>query len=138
MDDKTLQRLANLATIKNHTLNILNVGRGVVPKPQLHKIQQEAMKLDRMFVDLLLESSASSEEDDIADISKRVLEEKAKIAEKKATSVARVSVADATQAAQEAAAVEAPVKKAAKKSKAKKKSTSRKKTVANNAQASAQ
>jgi len=96
MDSKDLQQLANIATVKAHIANILNTGRGVVPKPQLHKLQQEGMKLDKMFVDLLLSSSAQQDKDDIEDISKRIAEEKAKLSK---TSVKRVSVEEATAAA---------------------------------------
>jgi hypothetical protein len=82
MNNEDLQKLANIAAVKNHILNILNTGRGVVPKPQLHKLQQEGMKLDRMFVDLL-SSTMPVDEDDAAEISKRLKEEKAKLETKK-------------------------------------------------------
>jgi hypothetical protein len=91
MDSKDLQQLANIAVVKTHIANILNTGRGVVPKPQLHKLQQEGMKLDKMFVDLLLSNSSESEVNE--DISKRVAEEKAKI------KIKRFSVEEATEAA---------------------------------------
>lgn len=83
MNDKDLQRLANMAAVKAHVQNILNTGRGNVPKPQLHKMQREAMKLDGMFVDLLLKStSQDSSDDDEALIAKKLKEEKEKLAKK--------------------------------------------------------
>ena len=45
-----LQKLANIATVKNHTQNILNVSRGVIPKPLLHKVQAESVKLDKLLI----------------------------------------------------------------------------------------
>jgi hypothetical protein len=114
MDSKDLQQLANIATVKTHIANILNTGRGVVPKPQLHKLQQEGMKLDKMFVDLLLNSSAQQEKDDVEDISKRIAEEKAKL---KTSSVKRVSVEEATVAAINDVLEKKPAKKNVKASK---------------------
>jgi len=107
MDSKDLQQLANIASVKNHIASILNTGRGVVPKPQLHKLQQEGMKLDKMFVDLLLSSSSQQDKDDIEDINKRIAEEKSKLDR---TSVKRISVEEATVAAVNDSR-EAPVKK---------------------------
>jgi len=106
MDSKDLQQLANIASVKNHIASILNTGRGVVPKPQLHKLQQEGMKLDKMFVDLLLSSSSQQDKDDIEDINKRIAEERSKLDR---TSVKRISVEEATVAAVNDSR-EAPVK----------------------------
>ncbi len=111
MENENLQQLANIAIVKTHIANILNTGRGVVPKPQLHKLQQEGMKLDKMFVDLLLSSFAQQEKND-EDISKRIAEEKAKLNK---TSVKRVSVEEATVAAINDLQAQAPEKKVAKK-----------------------
>ena len=130
MDDQILQKLANIAVVKNHITNsILNVGRGVIPKPMLHQIQVECGKLDRMFVDLILENAESSEGAEIANISQRVAEEKAKL---NTQSVAHVSVEEATKSAMESVNVlnvdtKAKVKAKTKKSKKKKSKSAKKK-----------
>ncbi len=128
MDDQILQKLANIAVVKNHITNsILNVGRGVIPKPMLHQIQVEGGKLDRMFVDLILENAESSEGAEVANISQRVAEEKAKL---NTQSVAHVSVEEATKSAMESVNVlnvNTKAKAKTKKSKKKKSKSAKKK-----------
>lgn len=96
MNDLVLQRLANIATVRGHVANILNVGRGVIPKPELHKLQAEGTKLDRLFVSTMLDNTTNDEEEDLKSISQRIAEEKTKMVTK---SVAHVSVQEATEAA---------------------------------------
>jgi len=83
MEDTMLQKLANIATVKNHTQNILNVSRGVIPKPLLHKVQAESVKLDKLFVDLLVGIDPAQAESSLevadAEYIKRLAEEKVKL-----------------------------------------------------------
>lgn len=88
MDDKTLQKLANIALISNHVSSLLN--RSDIPKNSLHQLIPLRTKMDQEFIQIMINDKSSSETDEY--IQKRIEEEKAKSTKKtnKKTSVKRV------------------------------------------------
>lgn len=89
MDKELLSYLANIATVRNHINNLLSVGRGVIDQKTLHQVSARSSTLDKLFVQSFLsgrypgqngEPTVNVEDDDYVDISRRLREEKAKLA----------------------------------------------------------
>ena len=92
MDSKVLAYLANLAIVKQQSVAVLNVSRGIINQKTLHMVSAKSGMLDKLFVDVLLSgrlpgdgpSSPVIVEEEYVDISQRLREAKEEISKKNA------------------------------------------------------
>ena len=87
MDKEILDYLASISVVRNHLNTLLSVGRGVIDQRTLHAVQANSVNLDRLFCQVLLTgkipASTGPVADDYVSVSKRLIEEKAKLQGKK-------------------------------------------------------
>ena len=81
MDSDKLQKLANLAVVRQHAAAVSAVGS--FPRKLCNKVNATLNALDNEFVNLLIDTVGDAALEDTVTLSKRIAEEKAKLAEQK-------------------------------------------------------
>lgn len=80
MDSDKLQKLANLATVRQHAAAVTSSTN--FPRKYINNVSNALGALDNEFIGLLVELVKNSNAEDTATISKRLAEEKAKLKSK--------------------------------------------------------
>jgi hypothetical protein len=99
MDSDVLRYLADLSMVRQQINNILGIARGVIAQDVMHRVSSKSLKLDKLFVDVLLTGKVPGQqnpiaqiEDDDIDITQRLKEAKAELASKNSSGSEEVIV----------------------------------------------
>jgi len=80
MDSEKLQKLANLAVVRQHAASVINSTN--FNRKYINKVNSTLIALDNEFLEILIEAVGDTGAEDATTISKRLAEEKAKLKEK--------------------------------------------------------